>query len=107
MLLRNPFPVIAVAVALLALWAWLFLTGTILILDRSGAVARVEAVTWWGPRPLLRLPAGLWVGLPAGDGTVRLVCRDGSAQEHGYFSSATHLRLRVAKDGSCLRVERL
>ncbi len=107
MLLRNPFPVIAVAVALLGLWAWLFLTGTILVVDWSGTVARAEVVTGWGPRPLRRLPGGLWVGLPDGDGTVRLVCRGGGRREYGYVSSATHVWIRVARGGHCGRAELL
>lgn len=48
-----------VPIAFLMLWAWLFATGTILIVDRSGAVARAEVVAGLGVRPLRRLPDGL------------------------------------------------
>lgn len=103
----NSLILIPVAVIVLLLWAWLFATGTILVVDRSRAVARAEVVTGLGARRLQRLPGGLWVGLPQGDGAVRLVCRDGSAREHGYVSSAVHLWLRVAGGRRCGRVESL
>ena len=104
---RNPLPLLVTAIALLLLWAWLFAAGTILVVDRSGTVARAEVVTGLGVRPLRRLPSGLWAGLPSGDGTVRLVCRDGSAREHGYVTSATHVWLWVAEGGRCGRAQEL
>ncbi len=107
MLLRNPFPLLALAAAFLILWAWLCFTGTILVVDRSGTLARAEVVTWSEPRTLRRLPLGLWVGLPSGDGTVRLVCRDGTRCDYGYVSSALHLWLWIAKGGHCGRAELL
>lgn len=104
MLLRNPFPLIGALAALLFLWAGLFVSGTIIVLDSRGAISRAEEVNGFGSRPLRRLPFGLWAGLPHGDGTVRLVCSDGTATEHEYVTMASHVWLRVAKGGRCGRV---
>lgn len=91
--------------ALLGVWAWLFVSGTILVVDRSGYLARAEVVTGYGSRGLRRLPGGIWVGLPDGDGTVQLVCRDGTATEHEYVTIASHVWLRVVASGRRGRVE--
>ena len=104
---RRTLLVLAAAAALLLLWGWLLTTGTILVVDRGGALARAEVVTGLGVRRLRRLPGGLWVGIPDGDGTVRLVCRDGSWRDHGYVSPGIHEWLRVAGNGRCGRVEPL
>lgn len=91
--------------ACLLLWGWLFVSGTIVVVDRSGAIERAEVATGVGQQPLHRIPGGLFVGMPGADGTVRLVCRDGSARDYGYVTSADHKWLRVAKGGRCGRVE--
>jgi hypothetical protein len=104
---RTLLSLLIAIVALLGIWAWLFVTGTIIVADSNGSLARAEVVTWLGARPLTRLPGGLWVGLPSGDGTVRLVCRDGVAREHGYVTVATHLWLKVGRGEGCPAIEAL
>jgi hypothetical protein len=97
---RGPL-VLASALVALLLWAWLFVAGTVVVIDRGGAVVRAELLGWQGARPLRRLPGGLFVGIPGGDGSVRLRCRDGAAREIGYVTGGLHTWVRVPGREGC------
>lgn len=94
---------LSLTAALLALFlsGWLYVTGTVMVVDSSGAVVRAEILGWHGPRPLRRLPGGLFIGLPSGDGSVRIHCRGGAVRDIGYVSGAIHTWVRVPKGEGC------
>lgn len=94
--MRKVLWVASIAVALpLFASLWLFLTGTVVVRDRTAGVASAVLTNGERERRLHRLPGGMFVGIPTWDAEVEIRCRDGSSRRNSYVSRGDHLHLEA------------
>lgn len=75
-------------------------TGSVVLIDRSGDVERANATTHnQDGQPLRRLPGGIFVGIPRlnGEGWVEIHCRDGVQRRAGYLGGIGMVRIDVTE----------
>jgi hypothetical protein len=89
------------ATAFLVAAGWLFVAGSVAVLDARGRVARVEITNHRSSISLIRLPGGLFVGLPALEGVVRVRCRGGRMFQTLYVTRSVHSWQRLEGSSGC------
>lgn len=93
--------------ALMVSCAYVGVSGSVIVHDRTGDVASAVLTNDHVERPLRRLPGGTFVGIPDFDGVVEVRCRDGSKDRSGYVTGGLHTSVRVVGSAPCRLVEDL
>ena len=71
--------------------------GSVLVLDESGNVRRAY-ISSQGKflQKLRRLPGNRFYAIPHTEGSITILCKDGSRQTWGYVTGQIHVRMKVA-----------
>jgi hypothetical protein len=81
------------------------LSGSAIVYDDTGKVVSVVVTNDRWERPLLRLPGGIFFGIPRFDGTIEVRCRNGSKTQIGYVTPGLHTSARAVGSAPCRAVE--
>ena len=96
---------------LIGIAGWVFVRGSTIVIDRGGHVAeaRVAVSSFDGTarQQLHRLPGGIFVGIPHGDGVIMVQCKDGNWREGAYVSNHFHSWVEVDRQVGCTSEPRI
>jgi hypothetical protein len=94
----------AVAIILLGS-GYIWLGGSAVVVDETDGVESAFIIGGNGTeQQLYELWSGYFYGIPDGDGTIEVRCRDGSRKRGGYVSGFWHTKLRVVGETPCARL---
>jgi hypothetical protein len=90
---------------LIGIVGWVFVRGSTVVIDRGGHVAEariaVSSFDATARQRLFRLPGGIFVGMPHGDGVIMVRCKDGIWREGAYVSNHFHSWVEVDRRVGC------
>lgn len=103
---RGPAILIGAVIIVLVGAAYLWMAGSAVVLDETGAVESAYVVTRDGREQRLgRMWSGHFDAIPRLEGFIRVRCRDGSTKDTGYAAPHMHSRIRIAGETPCARLE--
>lgn len=98
---------VAAFILIPAMVAWLWLQGSVVVIDDTGQVASAVVTDGGDPATELRLYRlwnGHFYGIPGFEGVIEVRCRNGARKQWGYVNRHMHTRVRVVGQAPCQQV---
>ena len=96
---------IAGAIGVPLIFAWLWLAGSAVVIDETGGVTSAIVTDSAGTEQRLhRLWNGYFYAIPDIEGTIEVRCQNGERKRWGYVTGGIHTRIRVIGHEPCEQV---
>jgi FlaG/FlaF family flagellin (archaellin) len=101
----SPKAGLVAAFIILSAWAYVWLAGSVIVVDETQGVQTVVLTTNGGPdQNLYKIWSGFFFAIPQHDGAIEVRCRNGILKTWDYFSANMHTTLKVVGATPCAQL---